>query len=194
MGTSSRASHPRFVKPPQLEWHGKRPFAVAQMQPDYATGLELLAPVLEQRILCLPVTEGWEAAASGNPTGSRYGSYNALLLDPLHTELFLGIRTTARFLREQIGLAHTPTMIQSWLNVHRAGQRLGRHSHDATLIGFFIAYGKASTTSFGADRLGCLRLRVRKHAWATRRDPRTQSLPSGFGVERSGSPEGELRL
>ena len=139
-----------FSTPPWLEWHGMRPFAMARLDPAYARTLEEVALRLEDRIQNLPVTEGWENAADENPTGSRYGHYNAFMLAPAMLPLFLALRTLHRFLLDATGVERQPSVLQSWFNVHRVGQRLLRHQHAAQYIGYFVAHGEGSVTRFGA--------------------------------------------
>lgn len=139
-----------FSTLPRLEWHGNRPFAIASLHPDYARTLEALALRMEEPIKQLPVTAGWENSAQENPTGSRYGNYNAFMLDADMLPLFLALRSLYRFLLDSIALPRRPCYLQAWFNVHRSGQRLVRHKHHAHFIGYFVAHGEGSVTRFGA--------------------------------------------
>lgn len=138
-----------FIEPPRLEWHNLRPFAIARLPPDYARTLEQLALREEARIVELPVSEGWANQAGENPTGARYQSYNAFLLDSCTHTLYLALRTTYRFLLTSIGAENKPRLCQAWCNVHRAGQKLLRHSHKAQFIGYFAAHAEGTQTLFG---------------------------------------------
>jgi hypothetical protein len=97
----------------------------------------------------LPVARGWEPLAAMSPTGSRYSSYNVFLLDPNYLALFGALQTTYRFFLQSTGLRSKPRFLQSWFNVHRYGQNLHRHLHDATLIGTVAARTEGSVTSYG---------------------------------------------
>jgi hypothetical protein len=140
-----------FVKEPWLEWHNRRPFAFACLDPGYAHRLAELAVKLEPQILNLSVAKGWENSAAQNPTGSRYAAYNAFLLDPSLLDLFLALRATYRFLISSIQVKPQPCYLQSWFNIHRAGQNLHRHEHMARFIGSFSAHAEGSVTRWGAS-------------------------------------------
>lgn len=139
-----------FVEPPRLEWHNLRPFALARLPAGYAHRLEALAHQHEPAILALPVSPGWEASAQENPTGARFAHYNALLLDPAFEPLRQALRLLYRFLLESIGAPAKPRHVRSWCNIHRSGQRLGRHLHEVPYIGTFSAHAEGSTTCYGA--------------------------------------------
>jgi hypothetical protein len=138
-----------FEVQPRLEWHNLRPFAIARLPLDYARRLTELAMRCEPAVTGLSVAEGWLERAAENPTGSRYKSYNSFELHPEMGLLLRALRETYGFLRGQIGAPRVPVSVQSWYNVHRAGQRLHRHVHEARYIGSFCAYGEGSFTRYG---------------------------------------------
>jgi len=140
-----------FEVAPRLEWHNLRPFAIARLPLAYARRLTDLAMEYEPVVTELPVAEGWLEKSAENPTGSRYKSYNSFALDGETELLRRALGATYGFLREQIGAPAEPVSVQSWYNVHRAGQRLHRHVHGARYIGSFCAYGEGSVTRYGAS-------------------------------------------
>lgn len=138
-----------FIEPPRLHWHGLRPFALARLPQAYAHRVEAAVLRLEPVILALPVAPRWEDKAAENPTGSRYASYNAFRLDPELAPLLHAMSRLHRFFLQAIGAPSEPYEVRCWCNVHRAGQRLFRHSHHAQFIGTFSAHAEGSTTFYG---------------------------------------------
>lgn len=138
-----------FTVKPRMEWHSKRPFAIARLPVDYAHDLARLALEREEQIKELPVSRGWEHREADNPTGSRYQAYNAFLLSAQCLPLYFALRATLSFFLRELRMAETFTTVTSWYNVHREGQRLQRHLHEAPFIGSFIAWGEGSTTTYG---------------------------------------------
>lgn len=139
----------KFVEPPRLEWHARRPFVIARLPAEFAKTLTSVALEREKQITQLAVTRGWEGMAEANPTTARYSKYNVFLLDPRCLPLYFALRSMYRFMLETTGNPNTPRVIQGWCNVHRKGQHLHRHEHDATYIASFAAFAEGSTTSYG---------------------------------------------
>lgn len=138
-----------FLSPPSLVWHGRVPFALAQLPADYAADLTAVALEHEEWVKQLPVTRGWEKVATANPTSARYSSYNAFLLDKRCLPLFFAVRSLYRFLLSATGRANEGRYIQCWYNVHRSGQNFHRHCHETSYIGIFSACAEGSETVFG---------------------------------------------
>ena len=138
-----------FEQLPRLEWHNQRPFVFARLPVAYARLLEQLALDYEAQVKALPVARGWEELAAENPTGARYTSYNTFLLDDRYFLLFHALQHCYRHLLQQTKTQMGPCYLKSWFNVHRAGERLVRHQHQAPFIGSFCARGEGSTTGYG---------------------------------------------
>jgi hypothetical protein len=138
-----------FIERPSLEWHHNIPFALARLNIAYAGMLTKLAIQYESEIVKLKPDKKWKLISAGNPTGSRYPSYNTFMLNPGFMPLFLALRQTFRFLLEQIGQEPYSCYLGSWFNIHREGQNLHRHTHSARFIGSFAAFTEGSSTSYG---------------------------------------------
>jgi hypothetical protein len=139
-----------FVEKPRLEWHNKRPFAIARLPTQYAHALAQIALDREEFIKSLPVSEDWQESAVREVVSSRYQNYNALVLSLRCVPLFVAIRSTYRYLLGNMEVVEKFATLQCWVNIHRKGQHLTRHLHGKVpLIGAFIARGEGSTTSYG---------------------------------------------
>lgn len=126
-----------------------RPFAFSNLGPRYARILETVALQNEQRVRALPVSPGWERVAEQNPTTARYRSYCGFLLNRATLELYFAIRESYLALLGHLGMSRAPRFIQCWYNVHRAGEKLARHTHPYPFIGTFSAHSEGSHTRYG---------------------------------------------
>lgn len=138
-----------FTEMPRVEWRGLRPFAFARLSRDYARQLESLAhrlapelDRLEPKAKMLP----W-----AGPYGARFSRYNIFLLDPAYLPLFLALRHTYRTFLEATKAPRSARFLRAWLNIHQAGEQIGRHLHDATFIGTFAARAEGSETRYGGS-------------------------------------------
>lgn len=136
-----------FVEMPRVEWHGRRPFAFARLSQTYAGQLTQLAhrlapdlAQLEPKAKMLP----W-----AGPYGARFSRYNIFLLDSAYIPLFGALRSTYRALIDATKAERRARFLRAWLNIHQAGEQIGRHHHDASFIGTFAAQAEGSCTRFG---------------------------------------------
>ena len=138
-----------FVDQPHVEWTGDRPYCCARLTADYAKRLEDLAHDRETAIKALPVDPAWKSIAKRNTTTSRFRAYSTFLLDPVTLPLFFAVRETYRHLLAELGEPPAPRFIQSWCNIHRAGQSIVCHAHAYPFIGTFSAHAEGSFTRYG---------------------------------------------
>lgn len=83
------------------------------------------------------------------PYGSRFAGYNIFLLDSAFLPLFWAMKATYRTLMEAMELERRTCCIRGWFNIQQAGERIGRHLHQAKFIGTFAARAEGSDTRFG---------------------------------------------
>jgi hypothetical protein len=139
-----------FAEMPRVEWRGHRPFAFARLSLDYTRQLETLAhrlapdlDRLQPQAKMLP----W-----AGPYGARFSRYNIFLLDTAYLPLFLALRHTYRTLIDDTKAPRRARFLRAWLNIHQAGEQIGRHLHDAAFIGTFAARAEGSNTRYGGTR------------------------------------------
>jgi len=138
-----------FEEFPRIEYH-RRPFAFARLRDDYARELAHVAERIAPDLDGLPPQEGMLGWAG--PYGARFSRYNLFLLDPAFDRLLVAVRATYRVLREAMRMEPRPQLIYAWQNIHREGERIGRHLHHAAFIGTLAARAEGSETRFGLSR------------------------------------------
>jgi hypothetical protein len=136
-----------FLEPPRVEWLGDRPFAFSRLPLDYARELEAVAHRLAPDLLDLEPKE--EMLPMAGPFGARFLHYNVFLLDPAFLPLFVALRVTYCALLDEIRAPNRPSFARAWMNIHRQGERIGRHQHKAEYIATFAARAEGSVTTFG---------------------------------------------
>jgi hypothetical protein len=136
-----------FVEPPRVEWHRGRPFAFGRLPEDYARELEALAHELAPKLDALEPRA--EMLPWAGPYGSRFAGYNIFLLEGAFLPLFRATQALYLSLVEAMALTRGSCCLRGWLNIQQAGERIGRHTHEAKFIGTFAARAEGSETRFG---------------------------------------------
>jgi hypothetical protein len=111
----------------------KVPFVFDQISDDaYLKKLYQFCLSKEKSILNKKLT--WENE-SDNPTTSRYGSYNFLdYKNPLVTKFKKVIKKACVEMFENLRIPRENLWILCWVNIHRNGQFLGKHTHQGCLM------------------------------------------------------------
>lgn len=137
-----------FIEKPYMEYHHDTPFAIARLNTKYANLLSKLALKYEPQIMELNPDKNWNNLYH-KKTSSRYKNYNIFLFDSAYMNLFLAVRSLFRYFLEQIEHKPYPCYIRSWVNINRNGEGMFRHTHEAKIIGSFLAFTEGAYTSYG---------------------------------------------
>lgn len=119
---------------------------------DYNEKLRQFALAIELNLFNLPITDGWEEQANSSPTTSRYGAYNTFLLSPITWPLLNLIRAGYWLMIQNLNIPRVPRIIESWINIHRAGEHLHRHSHFFPFIANYSVNAEGSSTIYGTEK------------------------------------------
>lgn len=131
-----------------MEYHHDTPFAIARLNVKYAHLLAKLALKYEKQVMKLEPDKNWSQVYQ-NTTSARYNKYNVFLLDSAYMNLFLATRTLFRYFLEQTENKLYPCYIRSWYNISKQGEDIFRHTHEARIIGSFLAFTEGAYTSYG---------------------------------------------
>ncbi len=132
------------------------PFVFLHMEDaDWNDRLRRFALDQESAIVKLPTTDAWENIADRHTTTSRYASYNSFLLDPeLTRPLYRLVCQGYEMLRQATDSPPTPKMVGSWINLHREGHHLHRHTHHYPFVAYYAVHAKGSATIYGGKHPG----------------------------------------
>lgn len=86
----------------------------------------------------------------GSETTARYSKYSFFLLkDPVVKPVFDLIKASYHEMLESLNKARTSMFIQCWINIHRKGQHLAKHSHKFPMHGHLTVNAHETATIYG---------------------------------------------